>query len=101
VEPIASTLEAVIARNLKRAKSADGPLLAWPLACGSAVAARTRAIDFRSGVLWVEVPDKGWRIELVHLASRYLAAINKYAAAPVNRIEFVLPKQNSEARAQK
>jgi Dna[CI] antecedent, DciA len=87
VEPIASALEKIVAKGLRRA--ADGPLLAWPLACGSAVAARSRAVSFRGGVLWVEVPDAGWRAELAHLAPRYLVTINRYSSVAVDRIEFV------------
>ena len=61
-----------------------------PLACGQAVAARTRAIDFTQGILRVQVPDAGWRTELQALAPQYLAIINRYLAESVTRIEFVV-----------
>jgi hypothetical protein len=105
MESLAGTLEKVVARSLRHAP--DGPILAWPLACGSAVAARTRAVTFRAGVLWVEVPDAGWRAELRHLGNRYLFAVNRYSPAEISRIEFVLPgqeckeMQKSEVRRQK
>ena len=89
VERIAPTLEKVVANGLRRAP--DAPLLAWPLACGSAVAARTRALGFTRGILQVEVPDAGWRAELQHFAPQYLAVMNRYVAGNVARIEFVLP----------
>lgn len=66
-------------------------MLAWPLACGHAVAVRTRALDFAQGILRVEVPDWGWRAELQALAPQYLAVINRYVAESVKRIEFVIP----------
>jgi hypothetical protein len=101
MESLAGTLEKVVARSLRHAP--DGPMLAWPLACGSAVAARTRAVSFRAGILWVEVPDAGWRSELRHLGNRYLFAVNRYSPANVSRIEFVLPgqecKENAEVRS--
>jgi hypothetical protein len=97
VEAIASTLEKVVARTLRRAN--DAPVLAWPVACGSAVAIRTRAVSFRSGVLSVEVPDAGWRAELMHLAPNYVAAINKCSALRVDRIEFTIA--GTECRTQK
>jgi hypothetical protein len=103
VEPIASILEKVVAGSVRRANAAkadDGPVLAWPVACGSTVAARTRAVEFRAGVLWVEVPDPGWRAELAHLAPWYLSAIKKYAPVPVDRIEFVVAGRN-QSRSQK
>ena len=60
------------------------------MACGSAVADRTRTLNFSNGVLRVEVADKGWQRELTALAPRYVAAINRYAATTVRRIEFVV-----------
>jgi Dna[CI] antecedent, DciA len=88
----ASHLEDVVAKALHRMPAQDSPLLAWPVACGSVVAERTRALTFSAGILRVEVPDTGWRQELSALAPRYLAAINKYSAAPVERIEFVVKR---------
>jgi hypothetical protein len=96
MESLAGTLEKVVARSLRRAP--DGPILAWPLACGSAVASRTRALSFRAGILWVEVPDAGWRSELRHLGNRYLFAVNRYSPTEINRIEFVLPGQDCKDR---
>ncbi len=83
-------LERVVTRSLRKAPFNEGPLLAWPVACGSAVAARTRALDFVDGILSVEVPDPGWRRELQALAPRYLAALNRYLGDSVRRIEFIV-----------
>lgn len=85
-----AALETIVAKAVHRAPPSQSALLAWPVACGSAVADRTRALDFSNGVLRVEVPDAGWRRELASLAPRYVASINKYSAAPVKRIEFVV-----------
>jgi len=73
-------------------------MLAWPLACGSAVAARTRALEFSKGILQVEVADTGWKRELEALAPRYLAVINRRVAQNVSRIEFVVRKSPPRAR---
>jgi len=73
-------------------------MLAWPLACGSAVAARTRALEFSKGVLQVEVADAGWKRELQVLAPRYLAVINRHVGHNVSRIEFVIRKPAPRAR---
>jgi hypothetical protein len=85
-----SGLETIIAKSLHRAPPSESALLAWPVACGSAVADRTRAVGFADGILRVEVADGGWRRELASLAPRYLAVINKYSATAVKRIEFVV-----------
>jgi predicted nucleic acid-binding Zn ribbon protein len=81
-------LENIIAKSLHRAPASES----WPIACGSAVAERTRALSFSDGVLRVEVADAGWRRELINLAPRYLALINEYSATLVKRIEFVVKR---------
>lgn len=92
MDRVDSHLESVVSRALHRAPADESPLLAWPVACGSAVAERTRAVTFVDGVLQVEVSDHGWRQELMALAPRYVASINKYSAVPVRRIEFVVQR---------
>jgi len=83
-------LETIVAKALHRAPAGESALLAWPVACGSAVAERTRALSFSDGILRVEVADAGWRRELANLAPRYLALVNRYSATSVKRIEFVV-----------
>ena len=83
-------LETIIAKALHRVPASESALQAWPVACGSAVADRTRVVNCSEGILRVEVADAGWRRELASLAPRYLAILNKYCATPVKRIEFVV-----------
>src|SRR5713101_4391807 len=80
-----SGLVSIVTKALHRAPASESPLLAWPVACGSAVAERSRALSFSDGILQVEVAVTGWRRELAHLAPRYVALINKYSATPVKR----------------
>jgi predicted nucleic acid-binding Zn ribbon protein len=90
LEQVGAGLEKIVADSLRRSPSGQGPLLAWALACGQAVAARTQAVEFAQGILRVEVPDAGWRTELQALAPQYLAVINRYVAESVKRVEFVI-----------
>jgi hypothetical protein len=90
LEQVGAGLEKIVANSLRRSPLGQGPLLAWAVACGQAVAARTRAVEFAQGILRVEVPDAGWRAELQALAPQYLAVINRYVAESVKRVEFVI-----------
>ena len=83
-------LEQLVAKSLRQLPAAEAPLMAWPIVCGSTVSERTRAFEFREGVLKVEVPDAGWKSELQSLAPQYLAAINRYTTETVRRVEFVV-----------
>ena len=95
MQPIGTGLEKIVSSSLRRAPAGEGPVLAWPLACGSVVAGRTRAVDFSNGVLRVEVADKSWRAELQALAPQYLAVINRYVAEDVDRLEFVVADEKA------
>ena len=90
MEQAGAGLEKIVAGSLRRSPAGEGPLLAWPLACGHAVAARTRALDFVHGRSAGGSPGLGWRAELQALAPQYLAVINRYVAESVRRIEFVI-----------
>lgn len=83
-------LEKIVACSVRKAPTGQGPLIAWSLACGHKVSARTLAVHFADGVLQVEVPDLGWRKELQALAPRYVAEINRYVTDTVKRIDFVV-----------
>jgi hypothetical protein len=87
-----------VVNSLRRVAPGDAPILAWPLVCGSAVAERTRAVEFAEAVLKVEVPDAGWKQELQALAPRYVAMLNRYAGQRVERVEFVVREQESRKR---
>ena len=95
MEQAGAGLEKVVVNSLRRMPAAEAALTAWPLVCGSAVAERSRALDFAAGVLRVEVADQGWRRELQVLAPRYVAMINRYTTESVQRIEFVILSQGS------
>ena len=98
MELAGSGLEKIVAQSLRLAPPEETPLLAWPVVCGSAVAARTCALRFEDGVLRVEVAGQRWKSELQDLAPRYLAMINRYTAVAVRRIEFVVAQVASAGR---
>lgn len=96
MERAGAGLEKIAVGSLRRVPQAEAPLLAWPFVCGSAVAERTRAVQFADAILRVEVPDAGWKREMQSLASRYVAAMNHYAGQKVERIEFVIRQREPE-----
>ena len=96
MERASAGLDKLVAFAVRKAPANSRPELAWPLACGSAVAARTRTLGFEGGVLRVEVPDAGWRRELQGLAARYVAQLNRVAAVEVCRLEFVVREQRGD-----
>ena len=86
-----STLRKIFRDNVCR-EGTDAPLLAWPLACGTKIAERAKAISFADGTLTVAVPDETWRRQLQSFAGQYLAAISGITSQKVNKIEFVVAR---------
>ncbi len=90
MQPAGPTLKKIFADTLRREAGEDAPLLAWPLACGTKIAAKTNAIGYANGVLDVEVPDANWQHQLQGLHHQYLAALKPISTQPVNAINFVV-----------
>lgn len=90
MEPARDTLQKIVTDALKRAPENEGPVLAWPMVCGAQVAEKTRALEFSNGILRVEVPDKGWRNQLMDFLPQYLAQLRQVFGGRVQRIEFMV-----------
>ena len=88
MEPLAPTLRSVAAEWLKKNEPASVPLVLWPLICGEAIAARTRATSFADGILVVAVPERQWTAQLREFVPQYLAALNEVSPVRVRSIEF-------------
>lgn len=90
MQPARSTLKRIFTAALRQAGPEQAPLLAWPLACGAAVAEKTSPVAYADGVLTIEVPDENWRQQLQELRPQYLSGINQISPEPVARICFVV-----------
>lgn len=92
MEPAQSGLQRVMRKLLAEMPAEEAVVQAWPLVCGSQVAARTEALGLVEGVLRVRVPDHEWLANLRELAGKYLGLLRAHCGDVVKRIEFVLPE---------
>ena len=91
-----SAVHAIAAELIRAAPPAEAAELAWALACGAAVAERTRVAGLENGVLQIAVPDAQWRAQLLEFAPRYLAAIGKlWPQGKIKRIEVTPEKKRA------
>jgi len=81
-------LNSLAARVLKDAPAEEAVVLAWALACGSAVADRTQALSYQNGILQVRVPDRSWRSQLEDFNPQYKARILLLTGITVERIRY-------------
>lgn len=99
LEPARAGFHKIVSDILRQAPAADAALIAWRIVCGASVSERTTALEFRGGVLRVEVPDATWRAQLADFAPQYLHLLNQMVKERVQRIEFVLPEKKAAHRA--
>ncbi len=85
-------LNALAARVLKDAPVEEAVVLAWPLACGSTIAQRAKALEFQDGILRVRVPDKSWQAQLDDFSPQYKAKIRMLTGIDVERIRYDLER---------
>lgn len=90
MQPLRTGLEKIVLEALQRTPPQEAPLLAWPFACGPAVAQKARALSFADGILTIEVADAGWRAQLTDMAPQFLARINQFSAMRVTRLHFLI-----------
>jgi predicted nucleic acid-binding Zn ribbon protein len=84
-----SALSEVLAELLRVAPTEEAIRLAWPVVCGSKVAARTLPVEFAGGVLRVQVPDRAWCAQLSDLEQRYRQEFARLLGSDtVRQIEF-------------
>src|ERR1700682_3146677 len=101
MEPIRSDLRNIMSEILRAQPPEEAVVLAWPLVCGSEVAARSRAVSFTDGILSVEVQDANWRSQLMSFAPRYVAVFAELMGPLVKRVQFqVAGTQHSAVSAQ-
>jgi predicted nucleic acid-binding Zn ribbon protein len=90
LQPARSAIHGIAAELIRAAPPEEAAEIAWALACGAAVAERTRVIGTNNGILHVAAPDAEWRAQLVEFAPRYLAALAKlWPQGKIERIEVV------------
>lgn len=93
MDHVRNSLQQIVVDAVRKAPAEDVPLLAWPLACGSAVAEKTRALAFADGELLVQVPDAAWRTQLLSLASEYLRQLRDITGGRIERLRFILASE--------
>jgi len=97
-QPISGLIDKVMG-NLGLSQSYRGwqVVTLWPEIVGEYYAARSRAIRFSEGVLFVAVEDAAWRQELAMQVDEVLKKIHKYPfGRAVSRIRLVKGDKRTE-----
>ncbi|HWZ11575.1 MAG TPA: DciA family protein [Acidobacteriaceae bacterium] len=88
MEPIRQPLDSIARDILHTLPPAERVMAAWPLVCGSRVAANAKAVGFEGATLRVVVADPVWRSELAPLGPRHAVRLQQLTGVPVADILF-------------
>ena len=98
MEQARGTLKKLVVDAVRRVPAEEAPGVAWPFACGTAVASKTEVLEFKDGVLRIGVPDARWRSQLQDMARQYVSMLNEYSGQKVTRVEFVVRDKSADQK---
>lgn len=88
-------LRGTLGRSLKAMRPEDRLAAAWPVACGSAMAARGEVTSYEDGVVTVVVSDKEWMQQMRSMSSILERELAKIAGVKVTGIHFEVRVQGA------
>ena len=65
-------------------------VVAWPEVCGPTIAARTRALELKSGALYVVVPTAAWRHDLEFVKAELLERLRAKTHMRIDDLRFAV-----------
>ena len=65
-------------------------VVAWPEVCGPTIAARTRALELKNGMLHVVVPTAAWRHDLQFVKAELLERLRKKTGMRIEDLRFAV-----------
>ncbi len=81
-------LKQTLGRSLENLPELDRLQTAWPVACGRALAARTRLHAYDCGTVHIEIPDPAWHDQLHSMRPVLERELARISGVPVAAIHF-------------
>ena len=81
-------LRSNLGRSLRPLPPLDRLLAAWPVACGSALAARGELVAFEDGVLSIVIADPAWMESFGHMKAILQSDMSRISGLKVREIHF-------------
>jgi predicted nucleic acid-binding Zn ribbon protein len=88
MEGMRGLLRGSLGTSLKAMRTEDRLAAAWPVACGSAMAAHGEVMGYVDGVVSVVVSDKAWMQQMQSMSGTLERELGKVAGVTVSKIHF-------------
>jgi hypothetical protein len=94
MESMRELLRNSLGRSLRTIGEQDRLAVAWPVACGKAMADRGTVAEYADGVILIEVVDGAWLRQMMSMQRQLASEMGRIAGVPVRRIHFKVKNQN-------
>jgi hypothetical protein len=88
MQSMRDVLKGSLGRSLSRLQEEDRLASAWPVVCGTAMAARGSVVGYADGVVRIEVEDATWLRQLESMRSQLATELARIAGVRVVEIHF-------------
>jgi Dna[CI] antecedent, DciA len=88
MEGMRDLLKGALGRSLSRLQAEDKLAVAWPVACGRALAERGTIVGFADGLVHVEVTDGAWLRQMMSMRGQLASEMGRIAGVQVRGIHF-------------
>ena len=92
MQDMRSILRGSLGRSLQALGEVDRVAVAWPVACGRAMAAHGEVTGFFEGTVWVAVSDVAWLSQMMSVRSILQNDLARIARVKVTAIHFELKR---------
>jgi hypothetical protein len=94
MENMRQVFRSSLGRSLRTIPEQDRLAVAWPVACGKAMADRGTIAGYADGVILIEVVDGAWLRQMMSIQRQLISEMGKIAGVPVRGIHFKVKDQN-------
>jgi predicted nucleic acid-binding Zn ribbon protein len=95
MEGMRELLKGSLRRSLGAMRDVDRLAVAWPVACGKALAERGAVVAYVGGVVYVEVADGAWLRQMISMQAQLAGEMARIAGVKVIGIHFEVKGQKS------
>ncbi len=75
-------------RSLRAMRETDRLAAAWPVVCGTTMAMHGEVMDYRDGIVQIQVSDEGWMRQMRSMQGQIGGELGRIAGVPVTAIHF-------------
>ena len=92
MEGIRSLLKKSLRQSIESLDDVDRLAVAWPVACGKAMAEHAFVVSYADGIVCLEAVDDAWMREMMNMKAHLAHEISRIAGVQVKEIRIAIKR---------